>query len=114
MCKSSLTKLRDLDTWCAYIEATEYRQGMTWKQETQGVLGSRVLVDEVDGDWAKVVVTHQPTPRDERGYPGWMPVAQLVVDRRFERLAETISTATVTALRSRLSGTPSEIGRAHV
>src|SRR5690625_5110497 len=36
-----------------------------------------------------------------------MPVAQLVVDRRFERLAETSSTATVTALRSRLSGTPS-------
>ena len=97
----------DLDAWNANMEDTETRQWLTGKLETQGVLGSRVLVDEIDGDWAKVVVTHQPTPRDERGYPGWMPVAQLVVDRRFERLAETMSTATVTALRSRLSGTPS-------
>lgn len=103
----SLSVPVDLDAWNENMIETEPRQWLTGKLETQGVLGSRVIVDEIDGDWAKVVVTHQPTPRDERGYPGWMPVEQLVTDRRFERLAETAATATVTALRSRLTGTPS-------
>jgi gamma-D-glutamyl-L-lysine dipeptidyl-peptidase len=29
------------------------------------------------GAWARVVVPGQPTPRDARGYPGWVPRAQL-------------------------------------
>src|SRR5690625_6637400 len=43
----------DLDAWNANMEDTETRQWLTGKLETQGVLGSRVLVDEIDGDWAK-------------------------------------------------------------
>lgn len=103
----SLSTPVDLDAWNANMEDTEPRQWLTGKLETQGVLGSRVIVDEIDGDWAKVVVTHQPTPRDSRGYPGWMPVGQLVIDPRFEELTTTAPTATVTALRSQLTGTPS-------
>ena len=54
-----------------------------------------------------VVVTAQSTPRDPRGYPGWVPVSHLVVDEGFARRAETSQTATVTALTSTLTGTPS-------
>lgn len=92
----------DLDAWNANMQDTETRRWLTGKLETQAVLGSEVIVDEVDGDWAKIVVTAQPTPRDERGYPGWVPLAHLVVDRDFARLAKRASRATVTALTSPL------------
>ena len=97
----------DLDAWNANMEDTETRRWLTGQLETQAVLGSEVIVDEIDGDWAHVLVTAQPTPRDPRGYPGWVPLAQLVADPDFARRAETAPTATVTALTSTLTGTPS-------
>ena len=89
------------------MEDTETRRWLTGELESQAVLGSEVIVDEIDGDWAHVVVTAQSTPRDPRGYPGWVPVSHLVVDEGFARRAETSQTATVTALTSTLTGTPS-------
>ncbi|MEU3456063.1 NlpC/P60 family protein [Micromonospora sp. NPDC006766] len=46
---------------------------------SQLLLGERVLVTEVRADgWAHVVALEQPAPRlDPRGYPGWLPAAQL-------------------------------------
>lgn len=51
--------------------------------ETQALLGNKVTIDEQKGDWVKVVVHGQPTPRDPRGYPGWMPVKQLTYNKLF-------------------------------
>lgn len=97
----------DLDAWNANMEDTETRRWLTGELETQAVLGSEVIVDEIDGDWAHVLVTAQPTPRDPRGYPGWVPLTHLVADPDFARRAGTAPTATVTALTSTLTGTPS-------
>ncbi|WP_114853395.1 C40 family peptidase [Brachybacterium sp. YJGR34] len=97
----------DLDAWNANMQDTETRRWLTGKLETQAVLGSEVIVDEIDGDWARIVVTSQGTPRDERGYPGWVPKIHLVADERFARRAASAPTATVTALTSTLTGTPS-------
>jgi hypothetical protein len=44
---------------------------------TQALYGERVRVEEIRGDWARVVVTGQPSHLDPAGYPGWIPVAQL-------------------------------------
>ena len=44
---------------------------------TQALYGERVRVEELRGDWARVVVTGQPSHLDPAGYPGWVPVAQL-------------------------------------
>ena len=44
---------------------------------TQALYGERVRVVELSGDWARVVVTGQPSHLDPGGYPGWIPVAQL-------------------------------------
>src|SRR5713226_3505804 len=41
------------------------------------LLGDRVVVDSTNGDWAHVTVPDQPNPVDLRGYPGWVPLAQL-------------------------------------
>lgn len=97
----------DLDAWNASMEDTETRRWLTGKLESQAVLGSEVIVDRIDGDWALVVVTAQSTPRDERGYPGWVPSSHLVADADFAHRADTAPTATVTALTSTLTGTPS-------
>lgn len=46
--------------------------------QSQLLYGQEVLViDEKDG-WAKIVVPDQPSGKDERGYPGWVPKAQLI------------------------------------
>ena len=44
---------------------------------TQALYGERVRVDELSGDWARVVVTGQASHLDPAGYPGWIPTAQL-------------------------------------
>ena len=103
----SLTNPVALDAWNATMQDTETRRWLTGKLESQAVLGSEVIVDEIDGDWARIVVTAQGTARDPRGYPGWVPTAHLVVDEDFAQRAPTSPTATVTALTSTLSGTRS-------
>ncbi|MBC1832989.1 C40 family peptidase [Listeria seeligeri] len=37
-----------------------------------------VIVDKIEGDWAKVVVPSQHSFLDKRGYPGWMLLEDLV------------------------------------
>src|SRR5699024_11904106 len=94
--------------WNASMQDTETRQWLTGKLETQAVLGSEVEVDKVSGDWAKVVVLDQATPRDERGYPGWVPVEQLVESDRFDELAETKDRAVVTDRKVHLGKRPGD------
>jgi cell wall-associated NlpC family hydrolase len=48
------------------------------KLATQALYSERVAVREIRGSWARVLVTGQPSSQDPGGYPGWMPVVQLV------------------------------------
>ncbi len=45
--------------------------------QTQLLFGEPVLVEEVVGDWAKVICTWQCSKNEVRGYPGWVPLAQI-------------------------------------
>ncbi|MFX3673548.1 MAG: NlpC/P60 family protein [Paenisporosarcina sp.] len=45
--------------------------------QTQLLFGEPVLVEEIVGDWAKVICTWQASKKDERGYPGWVPLSQI-------------------------------------
>ncbi|AZB44484.1 NlpC/P60 family protein [Bacillus sp. FJAT-42376] len=51
--------------------------------ETQALYGNKVTILERKGDWVKVAVKGQSTPRNELGYPGWMPAKQLTYSRAF-------------------------------
>lgn len=53
------------------------RRALNGRADTQALLGDRVVVIARSGSWVKVVVPEQPTPLDARGYPGWVPTAQL-------------------------------------
>lgn len=103
----ALTNPVALDAWNANMSDAKSRRWLIGMLESQAVLGSEVIVDEIDGDWAKIVVTAQGTPRDPRGYPGWVPTVHLVTDEGFARRVDSAPTATVTALTSTLTGTPS-------
>lgn len=45
--------------------------------QSQLVYGEPVIVESIQGDWAQIIAVWQKTKKDERGYPGWVPIAQL-------------------------------------
>ena len=53
------------------------------RTQTQALYGAPVLVLARQGAWSQVVVPNQPTPRDPRGYPGWIPTVQLTRNLSF-------------------------------
>lgn len=55
----------------------DQRRDLGGRADTQALFGERVRVLRVRGDWARVAVPDQPSPRDRRGYPGWVPTRQL-------------------------------------
>ncbi|MGG3467424.1 C40 family peptidase [Neobacillus pocheonensis] len=46
--------------------------------QTQVLYGEEVIVLEEKGEWVHCLIPSQFTSKDDRGYPGWVPKAQLV------------------------------------
>lgn len=66
----------DVRGWSAAMTADD-RLDLHGRVESQVLLGDEVVVvDERDG-WVCVVVPSQASSKDTRGYPGWLPAAQL-------------------------------------
>ncbi|MGG0720184.1 C40 family peptidase [Robertmurraya massiliosenegalensis] len=70
----------DIEGW---LQGLNYEQLLHLCDEnrvqTQGLFGEEVLViDEIDG-WAHVILVDQPSSKDVRGYPGWIPKAQITM-----------------------------------
>ena len=65
-----------------WLEALPYKERLALCNEnrvqTQLLYGEPVLVEEIKGEWAKVVAIWQPSQKDSRGYPGWIPLAQIM------------------------------------
>ena len=63
------------------LEALPYKERLALCDEnrvqTQLLYGEPVIVDEIKDDWVKIVAIWQPSKKDKRGYPGWVPLAQL-------------------------------------
>jgi len=66
----------DPRAWVAGMTTTQ-RRWLVGKLETQALYGTRVTLLATSGAWSRVAVPGQPTPRDSRGYPGWVPTEQL-------------------------------------
>jgi hypothetical protein len=63
-------------TWVQRMTVAEKR----WLQgrlETQALYGTKVIVTGHWNNWTHVAIPGQPTNRDSRGYPGWIPTVQL-------------------------------------
>lgn len=73
------------------VDMWKWTKSMTYEEklwlvgnlETQALYGMKVTILEKQGDWAKVVVHGQPTPRHPLGYPGWVPIRQLTKGNAF-------------------------------
>ena len=63
-------------TWVRALTAAQ-RSWLVGRLETQALYGTKVTVIGHWGSWAQVAVPGQPTNRDRRGYPGWVPAVQL-------------------------------------
>jgi cell wall-associated NlpC family hydrolase len=63
-------------SWLAHMSLSE-RRALSFHSDTEALLGERVVVTGVRGSWAHVVVPDQPSQKDPRGYPGWVPLRQL-------------------------------------
>jgi gamma-D-glutamyl-L-lysine dipeptidyl-peptidase len=66
----------DPGAWVAGM-TTAQKRWLVGRLETQVLYGSRVILLGTSGAWSHVAVPGQPTPRDSRGYPGWVPTRQL-------------------------------------
>lgn len=77
--KKAITNPVDIQDW---IEGQSYGELLELHQanlvQTQVLFGEKVQVLEEKAEWLKVLVPSQPTSKDERGYPGWIPKGQLV------------------------------------
>lgn len=67
-----------MTNWIEAMNAQQTRDLMeSGRIETQLLFGEPVEIDEVVDGWAKIAALWQPSGKDERGYPGWVPIAQL-------------------------------------
>ncbi len=64
-----------------WLEALPYKERLALcddnRVQTQLLYGEPVLVEEIQGEWAKIIAVWQPSKKDIRGYPGWVPLSQL-------------------------------------
>ncbi|WP_224386641.1 C40 family peptidase [Pseudonocardia sp. ICBG1293] len=86
----------DPAAWMGSMSSADRRELTTASRtQTQALLGAPVTVTERRDGWAHVVVPGQPSGKDDRGYPGWVPASQLVDDPAFGALAAGAPTGTV-------------------
>jgi gamma-D-glutamyl-L-lysine dipeptidyl-peptidase len=82
--RPALTDPVDPRGWLANM-STDDRRALTSNNatQTQALYGRQVDVLSRAGDWVEIAVPGQPTPKDPRGYPGWVPAAQLTQSRSY-------------------------------
>jgi cell wall-associated NlpC family hydrolase len=92
--------------WLSRMTLTD-RRALNGRADTQALLGDRVIVVARSGSWVKAVVPDQPTPLDARGYPGWVPTAQLTARPPVvSRMAATVVARTTWLRADNASATP--------
>ncbi len=82
------------------------RLWLVGKVESQLLYGERVVVLEHAGAWLRVAAAEQATDRDGRGYPGWLPAAQVADSGLFLAEMAALPLAVVTAPRALLYADP--------
>jgi hypothetical protein len=92
----ALLDVPDLAGWTASLGAEE-RLGLHGRIDSQLTAGEPAVVLDVHDGWARVAAPWQPSPKDGRGYPGWVRCSHLA-----SRAAPTLPTPTIDATPSAL------------
>jgi len=86
--------------------STNDRLDLHGRVESQVLLGDAVLVEEERPGWARVVVPSQPSSKDPRGYPGWLPTVQLTEGPPPDPATRAVVRVPTTALYATPDGPP--------
>jgi cell wall-associated NlpC family hydrolase len=98
----ALGRVPDIRAWIAGMNADQKVGSCVLSQL---LLGERVLVEQVYGEWSRVVAVEQPAGKlDPRGYPGWLPTDQLAPPYTVDTSEWRVVDATATALRDAPGG----------
>ncbi|MCA0174136.1 NlpC/P60 family protein [Bacillus sp. RAR_GA_16] len=78
MDKNALTNPVHLIDWLEPLSYSERLELCDQNHiQSQVLYGEQVIVLDQRGNWSYVLVPSQPSSKDERGYPGWIPTVQL-------------------------------------
>ena len=69
-----------------WIKSLSYKDklALVGKLDTQALVGTKVIIQERKGNWTRVLIPSQPTPRSKKGYSGWIPSKQLAKTKHYE------------------------------
>lgn len=83
----ALTNPAEIEQWLNSMTVAQYRDLTTnSRTQTQALYGNQVyIIDDQDG-WYEIAVPGQLTPKNELGYPGWVPKAQVSLDSSYGQL----------------------------
>jgi cell wall-associated NlpC family hydrolase len=94
----AIAEVPDVRRWVASMSKQQLLD-LDGRTLTQLLLGEQVLVEEVSGDWTRVIAIEQPAGKlDERGYPGVVRTAHLTGGEPPQGVREVVVDATATAL----------------
>ncbi|WP_432353478.1 NlpC/P60 family protein [Sporosarcina sp. A2] len=76
--KSGIENPVSMNRWIATM-TLEQRFALCQEKRIQSQLlyGEPVIVESIQNGWAQVIAVWQRSRKDKRGYPGWVPLAQL-------------------------------------
>ncbi|MFC7392327.1 NlpC/P60 family protein [Scopulibacillus cellulosilyticus] len=83
----SLLNPADIRTWINNMSVDD-KLWLVGKLETQALYGNKVTILDKKGKWVKVAVEGEPTPRNELGYPGWLPKKQLAFSKLMHKSSD--------------------------
>jgi cell wall-associated NlpC family hydrolase len=93
----ALLDVPDMEAWTAAL-GPEERLGLHGRVDTQLSAGEpAVLLEEYHG-WAQVAAPWQPSPKDARGYPGWVRRAHFASSSSLSPRPEAVIAATAADL----------------
>ncbi|WP_046176019.1 C40 family peptidase [Domibacillus indicus] len=88
----------NMKAWTAKMSAVKDRLWLTGKAETQALYGQEVTILKTSGSWAQVAVKDQTTAKNSKGYPGWLPKAQITSRAAAYEACQTASIKSKTAV----------------
>lgn len=83
----SLSAPVEIEKWLTAMDkkGTDGRLGLLGRLESQLLYGEPVQVVEEKERWMRVCCLEQASPKDSRGYPGWIPTCQLTTHPEYDK-----------------------------
>ena len=86
----SLTNPAEVETWLSSMSVEQYLNLTDDnRSQSQALYGSLVHILDLKDGWYQVAVASEPSPKNELGYPGWVPASQVSIDDGYGSLLRT-------------------------